>query len=578
MSPALQEPISRNLDSTAAVADIARWSDTDKLSVEWDQRAKAVIEWIPAGVHLMDIGCGRMALEPLLTNCTYLPVDIVRRDDRTTVVDLNENEIPSKLLQQADYATLLGVLEYLKDPAKLLTRLGSARVKLVCSYQLADRSSSETRAHNGWFNAYTAAQFSQLIRDCGYEVERAKRMGEQGLYLLSPTRPESAAPARSFGLHRLFSKSSRSDSGSVNSDAKLPAKPRLVLSGFFGRGNVGDEAILQVQYEKLKNDFDIIISVEQRGAYDGYWNWYPYNQCQLIHQAESAIFNESDVVGLHVGGGDLPIGFNASQVIAALGCGKKVTSTGVDFGWTYELAARAAKSMAETYLNWTQPWVRSLTGFQLAKQISANVHFGADWGLHLPQDEAPDATRGETLLVLREFPVHKLTPQLRDSLHRMICELQQQAGAVRLLPFCPEDERFLDNLESTWSLPREVHWWNPRRIKQLIAQAKLVVSVGRFHPQIFCATTATPCVFTEWGTGLADGQSTSVDRLRTNKAQRLCEELNMPYFADLESFSGAIGTLVRQPANPSKFERDYYNRFDEMLDFVRQSYRVRTFA
>jgi Polysaccharide pyruvyl transferase len=578
MSQVLQEPISRIDDSTIAVADIARWSDTAQLSVDWDQRAKAVAGWIPAGVRLMDIGCGRMALEPLLTNCTYWPVDIVRRDERTTVVDLNESELPSRLLQQADYATLLGVLEYMKDPAKLLTSLSAARIKLVCSYQLADNSSGETRTNNGWFNAFTAMQFSQLIRDCGYEVEQAKRMGEQGLYLLSPILPESAAPASNFSLHRLFSKLGRADSNIARIVAKAPAKPRLVLSGFFGRGNVGDEAILQVQYEKLKDDFDIIISVEQRGAYDGYWNWYPYNHCHLIHQAESAIFNEPDVVGIHVGGGDLPIGFNASQVIAALGCGKKVTSTGVDFGWAYELAARNARPMAETYLSWTQPWVRSLAGYQLAQQISSNVHFGADWGLHLTQDEAPDTTRGETLLVLREFPIHMLTPQLRDSLHRMVCELQHQTGSVRLLPFCPEDERFLDSLECTWGLPREVHWWNPRRIKQLIAQAKRVVSVGRFHPLIFCASTATPCVFTEWGTDLADGQSTNIDRKATTKAQRLCTELKIPYFANLDDFAKTIRTLVHQPVTASKFDEDYYKRFDDMLDYVRQSYRVRQFA
>lgn len=41
------------------------------------------------------------------------------------------------------------------------------------------------------------------------------------------------------------------------------AKPQVVLSGFFGRGNCGDEALLQAQYEWLSPCYDIVISVDE---------------------------------------------------------------------------------------------------------------------------------------------------------------------------------------------------------------------------------------------------------------------------------------------------------------------------
>ena len=52
-------------------------------------------------------------------------------------------------------------------------------------------------------------------------------------------------------------------------------KPQVVLSGFFGRGNCGDEALLQTQYEWLSPHYDVVISVDERGAYDGFGTGIP---------------------------------------------------------------------------------------------------------------------------------------------------------------------------------------------------------------------------------------------------------------------------------------------------------------
>lgn len=297
---------------------VQRWSDPGEITGRWAERARLAGEWLPDGAQVGDIGCGDMAVEDLLRGGSYHPLDLVRRDHRTTVVDLNTAPIPEVFLARIDHALLLGVLEYLAKPEDVLRRLSDAGITLVCSYQLAEYSSREVRRREGWFHAYDAAGFPTLLRRCGFEIAATRLYHTQGLYLAVPGAPKFP--------RRLPGRSDR--------------RGRIVLSGFFGRGNVGDEAMLQVQYERLSPHFDLTISVEERGAYDGFWNWYPYNQCPIIHQANTDALRADEVLGLHVGGGELRLGFNGGQLLAARAAGKTVCMSGIEGGETFTEAAR----------------------------------------------------------------------------------------------------------------------------------------------------------------------------------------------------------------------------------------------
>src|SRR5688572_18805788 len=64
--------------------DLARWSDAHNLPDSWSHRSEFAARFVPEGATLMDIGCGKMAIEEMLPpGCTYIPVDLVRRDERT---------------------------------------------------------------------------------------------------------------------------------------------------------------------------------------------------------------------------------------------------------------------------------------------------------------------------------------------------------------------------------------------------------------------------------------------------------------------------------------------------------------
>jgi hypothetical protein len=528
--------------------DLRRWSDPGKLSEQWAERAKLVAEWLPEGAQVGDIGCGRMAVERLLRGGGYHPLDLVRRDERTAVVDLNTAAIPDAFLARIDHATLLGVIEYLLRPEDLLRRLSTAGITLVCSYQLADFSSPEVRGHNGWFNAYDAAEFPRLLRRCGFEIAACRLHDSQGLYLARPAAPKFRPPA---------------------SPPRAERRGRLVLSGFFGRGNVGDEAILQVQHERLSPHFDITISVEERGAHDGFWNWYPYDKCPIIHHANTAAFRADDVVGLHVGGGELRFGFDGGQVLAALAAGKPVCMSGIEWGDTFaDAACNNPRLLRGLLAEVAMIAARSEESHRHFAAWSERAVRGADWASALECDRSADAKSGLTLVTLREFPPEHIEPAYRQCVARLIASLEAAGHDIAMFPFCPEDERFLGHLEATWGTPCERHWWNPRRIKQMIKQARMVVSVGRLHPLIFAAGVGSPCVFADLATDCgtwADG--------RIGKARMLCSEYGLAY---LPSFGSLCDWIDRGETPAARgFPPAYEALFEAMVGRVVDAFASR---
>src|SRR5689334_4241192 len=106
----------------ARQTDIERWSDPTQLEAAWEPRAGAAAQLLPMGVRVADIGCGTMALEAYLPyGCRYMPCDLVPRDERTVVPDLNASGMPTTLLESVDVVVMLGVWEYIYEPRKVFS-------------------------------------------------------------------------------------------------------------------------------------------------------------------------------------------------------------------------------------------------------------------------------------------------------------------------------------------------------------------------------------------------------------------------------------------------------------------------
>ena len=181
--------------------DVARWANPAQLETAWDARALIAADFIPAGSRVLDIGCGAMKLELHLPfGCSYVPSDVVRRDDRTIVVDLNENGLPARAVADADWVVMLGVWEYLYKPAEILAALGRTGKSVLCSYCTRDTTSHLDRQSLGWVNDFSLAEFIELAQDQGYAVALHKRI-DPLQYLFKLTKVAGVAPPRLRRVH-----------------------------------------------------------------------------------------------------------------------------------------------------------------------------------------------------------------------------------------------------------------------------------------------------------------------------------------------------------------------------------------
>jgi hypothetical protein len=154
----------------AQETDVERWARKESFLPQWSHRAQLAAQLIPAYARVLDVGCGAMDLEKVLPEgCSYQPCDLVVRDERTIVCDLNRGEFPAD--PDADAITMLGVLEYLRDPLDVLRKVRALNRPLVCSYSITDRRPQLDRASQGWINSYDFAALRDLMHQAGFQLQ-----------------------------------------------------------------------------------------------------------------------------------------------------------------------------------------------------------------------------------------------------------------------------------------------------------------------------------------------------------------------------------------------------------------------
>jgi hypothetical protein len=154
------------------------------------ERAAALLNG--AGVtSVLELGCFRMSLERFLAPGTaYLPSDLVRRDARTIVCDLNAEPVP---VVQADAVAALGVLEHLAAPAEVMARLSAHYPLAVVTYNPLDLVPlGKPRRH--FLNDFTRDEVAALLsRD--WRIVHEEVLGHQLMFLLQ-SRNTGQPPAK----------------------------------------------------------------------------------------------------------------------------------------------------------------------------------------------------------------------------------------------------------------------------------------------------------------------------------------------------------------------------------------------
>lgn len=187
-----EEARRRRRTIAAGETDLARWSREDCSAPTWRARLRRAADYIPAGARVLDLGCGDMALESLLPpGCEYIPSDVMARDARTRVCDVNRGELPDTA--DADVIVALGVLEYVFDLPAFLARLAAARRPVVTSYCPREWTPGVDRRALGWANDYGLDELAALAAEARLRWRRADRIDEHQILLaLDPARESPA--------------------------------------------------------------------------------------------------------------------------------------------------------------------------------------------------------------------------------------------------------------------------------------------------------------------------------------------------------------------------------------------------
>lgn len=334
------------------------------------------------------------------------------------------------------------------------------------------------------------------------------------------------------------------------------SKP-IVVSGFWGRGNTGDEAMLQQLYEFLSPVFPVTLSLDRHGAYDGFWNWYPYDCCPTVHQLDVGPVEADRAAALHIGGGGLGLSFNGAQLLHAILANVPVLIAGIDFpsaaGDAY-LRERSRAELITRHLSFVS--LRTRWSYERYSMMSGNGHLGADWAWDLPTGDVPDewsVPENTVTLVVREENGPEFSPQ-GGRIELLARKLESLGLQPLFLPFSPEDARELRKYASSERLAqmREC-WWNPRATKAVVAKSRLVLSVGRYHPLIFAAALGRPVAYVE------------TPRIPWQlKIVTICDDLRLPSLSIADALHEP-GRLIREADVVASFDRSFYSeRLEDM--------------
>lgn len=134
-------------------SDIERWSHKESLMPAWDDRTKLIASLVPDGTKVFEFGAGAGVLKSFLpADCVYEKSDLVDRDGKTRVIDLNAENLEP--LVGFDTAVFSGVFEYIHDIPRLAGFLTKHFETVIFSYAALEKNSQDRRGH-GWVNDYT---------------------------------------------------------------------------------------------------------------------------------------------------------------------------------------------------------------------------------------------------------------------------------------------------------------------------------------------------------------------------------------------------------------------------------------
>lgn len=321
--------------------------------------------------------------------------------------------------------------------------------------------------------------------------------------------------------------------------------PALVVRGFYGNNNCGDEALLATMLQYFSRDYRIVVAVNNLVYVKEKLitpKIPPYDKLKVIWSLNRGAMAAPDVAGLLLGGGGLGLGFGWDQYMFAWRYGKKIIHTGVhiteefisddasDFNTVTSMFLRAAHFFS----------VRHRRSIEVAGRLGVHPQYVPDWAFGLDQKEGP-LPKGDYVVVTIRADTNRNNPRTPEIIKSITDYAAAEGLKIVLIPFDASDQ----NLTRSFNIKGEMMgnlFSKPQYVKYLIGQAKAVFSLGRYHPLVF---------------GMANDVPTfSVDTVRPGRSDdKTCLQLVEEGLGDFHFPTGRFGDFT--PAEIARLVRLY---------------------
>ena len=177
----------------------------------------------------------------------------------------------------------------------------------------------------------------------------------------------------------------------------------ILLTGFFGEGNMGDESILKAICENLPNDITPIITSGSKQEFGlsirrrGLFSWPSY--IKASYNSPLTVFAGGILQDWSWEG----VTFFAHRIIAAAKLGSTPVLFGAGIG---PLRSEKSRRLVKKALSFVKiAYVRDKTSYDLYKSLlpNANVNLGTDWTWHFPIDKQNSFVSNSLVVNLREW-------------------------------------------------------------------------------------------------------------------------------------------------------------------------------
>ena len=220
----------------------------------------------------------------------------------------------------------------------------------------------------------------------------------------------------------------------------------ILLTGFFGEGNLGDESILKAICDNLpksitpiitsgsKQDFGI--SIQRRGIF----SWPSF--LKAAYNSPITVFSGGILQDWSWEG----VTFFAYRIIAAAKMGSTPVLFGAGLG---PLRSEKAKKLVKKALSFVKiAYVRDKTSYDLYRSLlpNANVKLGTDWTWHFPIEKHNKPNSNGLAVNLREWKESSLLKNALEEINTFVgCKtgLAARKGDIKLLQSIPSISEIL---------------------------------------------------------------------------------------------------------------------------------------